>query len=303
MLRVGVVMGGDSCEHQVSMLTGAEFVKHLNKNKYDVIEVVIEKPKDILKWHGRIDFALLALHGKNGEDGKVQALLEALEIPYSGSGIASSAICLDKNISKLIMESHGVKTPKWIMVKKDYPMSVDLFYGLSLPVIIKPNQGGSSIGIHIAYTYEEIDALLADSFIYDDEVIVEEWIKGQEITCSMIKGEIIPVLSVQPNMTFYDYTAKYSENDNIQKLAILDEEITNEIKSIASLCWFLFRLKTYARIDIIIQEGQIYVIEINTLPGMTRFSHLPKSAMAMGLSYEEVLDQIIESSLTDHPSN
>lgn len=303
MLRVGVVMGGNSSEHQVSMLTGAEFVKHLNKEKYDVVEVVIDKPKDILLWYQKIDFALLALHGKNGEDGKVQALLEALEIPYSGSGIASSAICLDKNISKLIMESHGVKTPKWIMVKKEYPFSLDLFYGLTLPLIVKPNQGGSSIGIHIANTYEEIEALLVDSFIYDDEVIVEEWIEGQEITCSMIKGEIIPVLSVQPNMTFYDYTAKYSENDNIQKLAILDEEVTDEIKSIAEICWSLFKLKTYARIDLMIQDGQIYVIEINTLPGMTRFSHLPKSAMAMGLSYGEILDQIIEESLLNDRSN
>lgn len=297
MLRIGVIMGGDSDERVVSLLTGEEFIKHLNQDKYEIIRVEINKPKDILGIVDKIDFALLALYGKNGEDGKVQALLEALEIPYSGSGVVGSAICMDKNMSKLIMKSQNIKTPKWVMVKKEYEMNQNYFVGIKTPVIIKPNQGGSSIGINIAKTYKDIEQNMEKSFLYDNEVIVEEMIKGKEITCSMINGEIIPVLSIQPNTMFYDYEAKYSENDAIQKIAILEEEVINEVRVIAEKCWSLFKLRAYARIDLMINEEGIYVIEINTLPGMTRYSHMPKSAKAMGMSYGELLDKIISESL------
>lgn len=297
MLRVGVIMGGDSSEREVSLLTGAEFALHLNKEKYDVIKIDIEKPKDVLKYMHTIDFALLALHGRNGEDGKVQALLEALEIPYSGSGVASSAICMDKNMSKLIMKSQQIMTPKWVMQKNAYKLDAIYFKGLKMPVIVKPNQGGSSIGIQTAQTYNEMIEAIGYAFEFDDEVIVEEYIKGSEITLSMIRGEIIPVLSVQPTMTFYDYDAKYKENDDIQKVAMLDEAFVHRLQVIGEKCWKLFKLKTYARIDLIIDGDDIYVIEINTLPGMTKYSHMPKSAKAMGLSYSEMLDKIIEESL------
>ena len=178
MLRVGVIMGGDSSEREVSLLSGREFVKHLNKDKYEIVPIEIQKPKEVLDWAGKIDFALLALHGRNGEDGKVQALLEALEIPYSGSGVASSAICIDKNMSKLVLRSMGLLTPDWLLVRKDFEFHKDYFDGLSFPVIIKPNQGGSSIGISIAANYEEIKAGLEKAFVYDEEAIVEEWIHG-----------------------------------------------------------------------------------------------------------------------------
>lgn len=297
MLRVGVIMGGDSSERDVSLLSGKEFVKHLDQNKYQVIPIEISRPKEVLKWAGKIDFALLALHGRNGEDGKVQALLEALEIPYSGSGITSSAICIDKNMTKLIMKSMGIDTPDWVMVRKDFEVEKEHFEGLKLPLIIKPNQGGSSIGISIADSYKDIGKGLDEALRYDEEVIIEEWIQGDEITCSMMNGEIIPVLSIQPNMTYYDYNAKYSENDHVQKVAQLNDAIAERLKAIGTKCWKLFRLKAYARIDMIIQGERIYVIEINTLPGMTRFSHLPKSAKAMGISYGEMLDKIIEESV------
>lgn len=299
MLRVGVIMGGDSSEREVSLLTGSEFVKHLNKDRYEVVPMDIKKPKEVLDYMDKIDFALLALHGRNGEDGKVQALLEALEIPYSGSGIASSAICMDKNMSKLILSSQGINTPSWVLLKKDYQLNEAYFEGLTYPVIIKPNQGGSSIGIDTAETFDEMIEAIDYAFKFDDEVVVEEFIKGHELTLSMINGEIIPVLSIQPHMTFYDYDAKYHDNDDIQTVAHLDEAMLDDVKVIGEKCWELFKLKTYARIDLIIQGSEVYVIEINTLPGMTRFSHMPKSAEAMGLSYSEMLDKIIEESLTD----
>lgn len=292
-------MGGDSSEREVSLLTGNEFMTYLNKDKYQVVPMDIKKPKEVLAYVGMIDFALLALHGKNGEDGKVQALLEALEIPYSGSGVASSAICLDKNMSKLVMKSQDIKTPKWVMLKKDYLLDSHYFDGLSMPVIVKPNQGGSSIGIKSADTYEELVDAIEYAFTFDDEVIVEEYVAGDEMTLSMIRGEIIPVISIHPRLTFYDYDAKYKENNDIQKVAKLDDVLLEEVKMLGEKCWKLFNLRTYARIDLIINTEGIHLIEINTLPGMTKFSHLPKSAEAVGLSYSQVLDKIIEESLPE----
>ncbi len=299
MLRVGVIMGGDSSEREVSLLSGAEFIKHLDQTKYEVIPIDIQKPKEVLAWVDKIDFALLALHGRNGEDGKVQALLEALEIPYSGSGVASSAICIDKNMSKLVMRSVGLKTPAWVMVRKDFEIHKDYLEGLKYPVIIKPNQGGSSIGISTADSFDEAIVGIKEAMKYDDEVIVEEWLQGDEITCSMMKGEIIPVLSVKPNMTFYDYDSKYKANDHVQKVVRLDDLLVDRLKAIGRKCWNLFKLKAYARIDMIITGEDINIIEINTLPGMTPFSHLPKSAKAMGISYGELLDRIIAESVEE----
>ncbi len=300
-MRIGVIMGGDSSEREVSLLTGSQFTEHLDNSKYEIVEIDIARPKEVLAYADKIDFALLALHGKNGEDGKVQALLEALEIPYSGSGIASSAICMDKNMSKLVLRSQGgVGTPDWVMLKKGYEVDPSYFEGLNMPVIVKPNQGGSSIGIQTASTYEEMLDAIDYGFTYDDEVIVEEYIQGgDEVTLSMINGEIIPVLSIRPHMTFYDYNAKYNENDDIQEVAHLNEAHLLKLKEIGEKCWEIFKLKTYARIDLILKNKIAYVIEINTLPGMTKYSHLPKSAEAMGLTYTQMLDKIIEESLHD----
>lgn len=297
MLRVGVIMGGNSSERRISLLTGETFIENLDTSRYKIVKIVIEKPKEVLDYKDKIDIALLALHGKNGEDGKVQALLEALEIPYSGSGIASSAICLDKNMSKLVMKSQNISTPKWVVIKKEYQLDMSYFQGLEFPVIIKPNQGGSSIGIQIIYDIDKLEKAILETFRFDNEVIVEEWIDGKEITCSMIDGEIIPVISIKPTTIFYDYDSKYGENAHICTLANLEDKELSDVKIIAKKCWDLFQMKSYARIDLIIKE-KIYVIEINTLPGMTHYSHLPKSAEAMGLSYSNMLDQIIDEILT-----
>ncbi len=290
-------MGGNSTEREVSIMSGEEFIKHLNKEKYEAVPVIIEKPKDILEYAGRFDVALLALHGKNGEDGKVQALLEALEIPYTGSGIVGSALCMDKNMSKLVMRSKGLMTPNWVMVKNHTELDIQFFEGLDLPVIIKPNQGGSSIGIQLVDKREDILGAVEEAFKYDDEVIIEEFIKGREITCSMLNGKIIPVISIEPTMTFFGYEDKYVDDGAKEEIMELPDKQLEAVTEAAETCWHLFNLKAYARIDMIIENEMVYIIEINTLPGMTRFSLLPKSVAAMGGSYSEVLDEIIQDAL------
>lgn len=297
MLRVGIIMGGNSTERDVSIMSGNEFIKHLDKEKYAAVPIVIDVPKDILKFADDFDVALLALHGKNGEDGKVQALLEALEIPYTGSGIVGSAICMDKNMSKLVMRSKGLLTPDWVMAKSGMELDIQFFEGLSLPVIIKPNQGGSSIGIRLVETWDGILPAVREVFAYDEEVVVETFIRGQEITCSMLNGKIIPVLSIEPNMTFFGYEDKYADDGAREEVLVLPEAQLKEVAAAAEACWELFRLKSYARIDMIIEGGKPWIIEINTLPGMTRYSLLPKSVAAMGGSFSQFLDQIIQEAL------
>lgn len=302
MLRIGVIMGGDSSEREVSIMSGTEFIKHLDKSKYDVLPIVIDRPKDLLNYMNQMDVALLALHGKNGEDGRVQALLEALEIPYSGSGIVGSALCMDKNMSKLVMQTKHIDTPHWVLAKKNIPLDLQYFEGLTLPVIVKPNQGGSSIGIHVVDKLEAIIPAINDAFLYDEEVIVENYIKGQEITCSMLNGQVIPVLSIKPNVTFFNYEEKYAIDANHDELVQLethiDTEILSQVSDVARLCWDIFNLKSYARIDMMVEHEKIYVIEINTLPGMTPYSLLPKSAHAMGLTYSQVLDNLIDDAIS-----
>lgn len=297
MLRVGVIMGGDSTEREVSILSGEEFLKHLDNTKYIVKSVVINRPRDILKWADEIDYALIALHGKNGEDGKVQALLEALDIPYSGSGIVGSALCMDKDMSKKIMQSVNILTPKWVNLKSEQDINKELFKSLSYPLIVKPNQGGSSIGIDIANDYDELTKYITDAFKYDNEVLVEEYILGHEITCSMLKGEVIPVISINPNYKFFDFSSKYVEDGAVEEVIELNSEMMKKVKKIAVICWDIFKLKSYARIDMIIKDENIYVIEINTLPGMTKYSLLPKSAQAYGLSFSQLIDELIAETI------
>jgi D-alanine-D-alanine ligase len=294
LIKVGVIMGGNSSERDISILTGEQFITHLDSSKYDIKEIIIDTPKDILKWAEEIDFALIALHGKNGEDGKVQALLEALDIPYSGSGIVGSALCMDKDMSKKVMKSVNILTPKWINIKSNDAINKELFRELSFPLIIKPNQGGASIGINIASNYTELLNYIEEAYKYDEEVLVEEYITGSEITCSMLKGEVIPIISINPNYKFFDYSSKYEEEGGASKEVVeLSDNMMNRVKNIAKVCWNIFKLKSYARIDMIIREENIYVIEIDTLPGMTKTSLLPESARAYGLNFEELLDKLI----------
>ncbi|NDL66930.1 D-alanine--D-alanine ligase family protein [Anaerotalea alkaliphila] len=299
MLRVGVIMGGDSLEREVSILTGNEFLRHMNRDKYLPVPIFIRRPKEILAYADEIDVALIALHGKNGEDGKVQALLEALEIPYSGSGIASSALCMDKTMSKMAMGGMGILTPPFAAVsKQDWEEGSwrSSTGSLVYPLIVKPNQGGSSMGITVVEDPGALEEGIRTAFGFDDRVLVEEFIQGTEITCSLLKGEVIPILKVSPTLRFFDYDSKYKETTGALTETVRDVpgEVMEEVQRIAQKIWKLFSLKNYARIDMMIRNKQVYVIEINTLPGMTPYSLLPKSASEGGYGFGEMLDKIIQ---------
>jgi len=298
-MRVGVIMGGISSEREVSLNTGREIVNNLDKNKYEVIPIVIDKKEDIIEKTKDIDFAFIALHGKFGEDGIVQAVLETLNIPYSGCNPLASGICMDKSITKSILKTAGVNTAEWLTVSSIDELDVKKITEIGYPVVVKPNSGGSSVATTIVRNENDIRNAVIEALKYDDEVMIEKYIKGEEITCCILDGKILPVISIKPKSHFFDYTSKYADGGADEIIIELDSPIKEKVEEAVLKCWKHLKCSVYARVDIIIGEDDIYVLEINTLPGLTRNSLFPKSAKAYGLSFGELLDKIVELSVRE----
>ncbi|WP_416808385.1 D-alanine--D-alanine ligase [Bacillus thuringiensis] len=296
-MKIGVIMGGVSSEKQVSIMTGNEMIAHLDKNKYEIVPITLNEKMDLIEKAKDIDFALLALHGKYGEDGTVQGTLESLGIPYSGSNMLSSSICMDKNISKKILRYEGVETPDWIELTKMEDLKLDELDKLGFPLVVKPNSGGSSVGVKIVYNKNELISMLKTVFEWDSEVVIEKYIKGDEITCSILDGKQLPIVSIRHAAEFFDYNAKYDDTSTVEEVIELPAEINERVNKASLACYKALKCSVYARVDMMVKDGIPYVMEINTLPGMTQSSLLPKSAEAAGISYSKLLDMIIETSL------
>ncbi|MDA1887879.1 D-alanine--D-alanine ligase [Bacillus cereus group sp. BY105LC] len=296
-MRIGVIMGGVSSEKQVSIMTGNEMIANLDKNKYEIVPITLNEKMDLIEKAKDIDFALLALHGKYGEDGTVQGTLESLGIPYSGSNMLSSGICMDKNMSKKILRYEGIETPDWIELTKMEDLNVDELDKLGFPLVVKPNSGGSSVGVKIVYGKDELISMLETVFEWDSEVVIEKYIKGDEITCSIFDGQQLPIISIRHAAEFFDYNAKYDDADTIEEVIELPAELKERVNKASLACYKVLKCSVYARVDMMVKDGIPYVMEINTLPGMTQASLLPKSAAAAGIEYSKLLDMIIETSL------
>lgn len=298
-MKIGVIMGGISAERDVSLNTGKQIIENLDKNKYEIVPIPINNKNELIDSVKSMDFAFIALHGKFGEDGRIQAMLESQGIPFSGCGVLASAMCMDKNISKKLFISDGIKTPQWIIVKDENKIDYSIIDNMGYPVIVKPNSGGSSIGTILAYSKDKLKEGIKEALKYDDEIIIEEYIKGDEITCCILNGELLPVISIVPKSEFFNYSSKYDKGGAEEKIIQLPKAIGKKVEEISLKCWNTFKLKVYARVDMIIKNGEVYVLEINTLPGMTESSLFPKSAEAYGLSFSQLLDKIIKYSLIE----
>ncbi|MEK5389471.1 D-alanine--D-alanine ligase [Margalitia sp. FSL K6-0131] len=296
-MKVGVIMGGVSSEKQVSLMTGGEMIAHLDKSKYEVIPVELNNKEDLVEKAKNLDIALLALHGKYGEDGTIQGTLETLGIPYTGSGMLSSSICMDKNISKKIIRYEGIPTADWICLSNLEELHMDEIDKMGYPVVVKPNSGGSSVGVKLVYDQDSLLSAVAEVFEWDTEVLIEKYIKGEEITCAIFDGKLLPIISIRHAAEFFDYNAKYDDVATIEEVVELPPELNERVAAAALACYKALKCSVYARIDMMVKDGIPYVMEVNTLPGMTKNSLLPKSAQAVGISYSELLDMIIETSL------
>ncbi|WP_411679917.1 D-alanine--D-alanine ligase [Clostridium thailandense] len=298
-MKIGVIMGGISSEREVSLNSGKEIANCFDKNKYEVVPIVIDKKDDIFEKAKDIDAAFIALHGKFGEDGIIQAVLETMDVPYTGCGPLTSGVCMNKDITKMILRASGINTADWACVKSIEEIDYDYIDKMGYPVVVKPCSGGSSVATNIIKKKEDIEYAVKLALDYDTEVIIEKYIKGDEITCCILDGKALPVIAIKPKAEFFDYTAKYADGGSDEIIVQFEEGLQKKIEEMALQCWKVLKCSVYVRVDMIIKEGVPYVLELNTLPGMTKNSLFPKSAKAVNMSFTELLDAITEISLRE----
>ena len=241
------------------------------------------------------DVAFLALHGENGENGKVQAALDLMGIRYTGTDYLSSAICMDKGLTKDMFALFGVPTPAGIKLKKGAEDKREVPF----PCVVKACCGGSSVGVAMANNEEEYEAAKAEAFLYDEEVVIEQYIKGREFSVGVMDGKALPVIEIAPLHGFYDYKNKYQAGSTVETCpADLSEEKTKEMQAQAEKAFQILRLKNYARMDFMMNEKEeLFCLEANTLPGMTPTSLLPQEAAAAGISFGQLCEMIVAAAL------
>ena len=297
-MKVGVIMGGISSEREISLISGKSIVESMDKTKYEIVPIVIDKKEDIINKVNGIDFALLALHGKFGEDGTVQSVLQTLGIPYSGCGPISSGICMDKDLTKRVLASNNIRTARWINVSSIEEIDYNAIEEMGYPVFVKPTNGGSSVATFKIKDKSGIEEAVKEGLKWDTEVMIEEFVEGDEITCPVFDGEMWPVIAIKPKSDFFDYTQKYSVGGADEFVIELEEELHKEVEKMALATYKALKCSVYARVDMIInKEGIPYILEVNTLPGMTATSLFPRSAAAVNVSYSGLIDKIIETSM------
>ncbi len=245
------------------------------------------------------DVVFMALHGEAGENGKVQAAFDLLRIRYTGTSYISSALCMDKSLTKIMLKAGGVPVPHGTSMSKGYD-SIDISdFGLEYPVVVKVACGGSSVGVYIVHDHEEYDRAVEAAFELEDEVIVEQYIEGREFSVGVIDGKALPIIEIAPIEGFYDYKNKYTPGSTIETCpAELSPELTKKMQHYAEEGFNALFMESYARLDFMMdKDGNMYCLEANTLPGMTPTSLMPQEAMAVGMSYADFCEKLIEVSM------
>ncbi|MCM8784394.1 MAG: D-alanine--D-alanine ligase [Candidatus Omnitrophica bacterium] len=300
-------MGGPSVEHEISLKSGKAVYTALKELGLKVIPVILPKDfdtladkleylfRELLEESG-INLVFNALHGNFGEDGKLQKILEKLEIPYTGSDSQASYLGMDKVASRKIFKKSGIPVPKYkILYKKSNFNEIDFTF----PCVIKPARGGSSIGVSIAEKKEDLAKALAIAFNYDDELIVEEYIVGKEITVAILENKPLPVIQIVPQQRFYSYEAKYKDRNTRYLLpAPINKIIQEKAQEQAIKAHHSLGCSGFSRVDMILNKESVpVVLEVNTIPGLTSRSLLPKAAQAMDISFPELCLKILKSAL------
>lgn len=253
---------------------------------------------NVLELCQKAEAVFMALHGEDGEGGTVQAVFDLMGIRYTGSGPLGSAVAMDKGLSRKLFAADGVPVAAGMAVKRDEKRLTSQENGIGLPCVVKPCCGGSSVGVEIARTEAEYEHALDVAFGYEEEVVVEQYIEGREFSVGVVDGKAYPVIEIAPITGFYDYTNKYKPGSTIETCpAQLDEAKTKEMQHYAELAFRALKLGCYARMDFMMDKaGNLYCLEANTLPGMTPTSLLPQEAEALGISFAELCEHLIELS-------
>ncbi|MDD5748280.1 MAG: D-alanine--D-alanine ligase [Actinomycetota bacterium] len=302
-MKVAVLMGGMSAEREISLETGKAIALALRTLGNDVIEVDVDSNLPLRISRERPDVAFIALHGRLGEDGSVQGLLEVMRIPYTGSGLLSSALAMNKEYTKKILDYHGFPVVPGIAVRRTdgfEDVSRQVETGIHFPVIVKPSQEGSSIGVSKVNSPSELKESLDLVFSLDTVALVEKYIDGRLLTVGIVGDVpvILPVLEIIPKEGFYDYKNKYEPGrTNYEVPARIDENIAREAKELSRDVFKLLECEGIGRVDLMLENssGNLYILEINTIPGMTETSLIPKAGAAAGISFEELVQMVLEA--------
>lgn len=335
-IRVAIICGGISNEREVSLKSGQQVLLNLDREKYDprMVEIaangqwllrssdptkelpaqdenqlVVRSPFEAANAQDKpFDVAFLALHGKFGEDGRIQALLELVNIPYTGSGVLASALCMDKAKTHGYLASFGVLSPNFLVIREtdrdldEIQQKIDEM--VQYPCVVKPNESGSSVGIAIVKTKDELQSALAKAFKEDKTVLIQQLIEGREITCGVLgnsgQGECQALLPIEviADGEFFDYNAKYSSLKTQEICpASLDPTMTKQVQDLSVKIHALLGCDGLSRSDFILHNGDLYFLETNTIPGLTEQSLCPKEAAAAGMSYTEFLNKLIDLAL------
>ncbi len=290
--RVGVLMGGLSTEHHVSRKSGEAVLAALEARGWDAVAVEVGRdlPKQLID--AGVDVAWIALHGKFGEDGCVQGLLEVMGIPYTGSGVRASAVCMDKLATKRALANQ----PKVRMAEDAVVRRGDPIPDVTLPVVVKPLVGGSTLGITLAKSVAELAKGVADALDLHPEVLLEQFVAGDEITVAVVDGEAMPVVRIVPASGFFDFEAKYTNGETRYEVpATVDDVVKQQASEAAVVAYQALGCRGLARADFIVPASGLPVfLEINTLPGMTATSLSPMAAGARGVAFEELVEQILD---------
>ncbi len=328
-LKIAVLMGGTSAERDVSLASGIRITEALRARGHEVVAVdtvaglltaadeqrllaggvvktIPPDTKALVRMNAAMqgtlralptaDVLFLALHGGQGEDGTLQALLDLTGVPYTGSGHLASALAMDKDLSKHLFRAAGVPTADWLMA----PATAEQVEAtLGFPVIVKPSKQGSTVGLSIVRTRAELQPAIDEAFVHDDEVMIEQFIAGRELTVGVLGDETLPVGEIIPKHEIYDYECKYTPGMAVEEFpARLTDDETKTVQSLARKAFDALKLRGYARIDFRMSpDGTFYCLEANTLPGMTQTSLIPQAAAAAGISFPELCDRIVQLAL------
>lgn len=305
-MKVAVLKGGASLERQVSLRSGARIAEALRSGDHEVIEIDVDQGLVSNLRAERPDAAFVALHGRGGEDGTVQELLEIAGIPYTGCGVLSSNLTMDKSLTKLLLQKHGVPTPRFVSFGESAFKSLGASDALDqiesllgFPVVVKPARQGSALGVNFAADRSELPPAILSAFSYDEKLLIEQFVKGREIAVSVLDGVALPAVEViVRGGDFYDFESRYEiGNTDYICPAELDEGVAGRVAELAVETFSILGCHGFARVDFMLPEdGEPQVLEVNSIPGLTQTSLMPMAAEAAGISFEQLAERLLATS-------
>lgn len=329
-IKLGLIYGGVSTEHEVSISSYESIIKNIDKDKYEITSFYISKDgtwftdgkrtKDVFNSLKEMDCVFPILHGKNGEDGNIAGMLEIIGVSYVGCKTLSSAICMDKVITKKLLEKANINVSKYMFIKKindnfywvqdnyDYVLLdkeiLDLSVNtlLNYPVVIKPSRSGSSVGVSVANDYLELENAINEASIYDEKILIEEFIDGKELEVAVLGNNDLTVSNIGniiPDEIVYSYNSKYKGNSKTVVLNTIEENLESKIKNIVLTTYKVLDCSGLARVDMFLIGNEILVNEVNTMPGFTSISMYPKLMESINISYTDLIDRLISLSMND----